>query len=135
RLGAGGRCSAKGPPRDRPVGKEPRTWQKCTTVRVPGFSAVAYYFGRDLQKALGVPVGLTHSSVGGTAAERWTSKEALQAHAATKGLGGSDPFNGMIAPLIPCAIRGVIWYQGESNVGRAEQYRTLFPAMIKDWRD
>jgi sialate O-acetylesterase len=44
-------------------------------------------------------------------------------------------FNGMIAPLIPYAIKGAIWYQGESNAGRAWQYRTLFPAMIKSWRD
>jgi sialate O-acetylesterase len=43
-------------------------------------------------------------------------------------------FNGMIAPLAPYAIRGAIWYQGESNVGRAEQYARLFPAMITDWR-
>jgi sialate O-acetylesterase len=46
----------------------------------------------------------------------------------------SGLFNGMIAPVIPYAIKGVIWYQGESNAGRAEQYRTLFPAMIRDWR-
>ena len=43
-------------------------------------------------------------------------------------------FNGMIYPLIPYGIKGAIWYQGESNVGRAEQYKTLFPAMITDWR-
>jgi sialate O-acetylesterase len=43
-------------------------------------------------------------------------------------------FNGMIAPLIPFSLKGVIWYQGESNTGRAEQYRTLFPALITDWR-
>ena len=43
-------------------------------------------------------------------------------------------FNGMIAPLIPYALRGVIWYQGESNAERATQYRTLFPALIQDWR-
>lgn len=43
-------------------------------------------------------------------------------------------YNGMIAPLIPYAIRGAIWYQGESNAGRAYQYRELFPAMIEDWR-
>lgn len=43
-------------------------------------------------------------------------------------------FNAMVAPLLPCAIRGVIWYQGESNSGRGEQYRTLFPLMIQDWR-
>ena len=47
---------------------------------------------------------------------------------------GSLLFNGMIAPLVPYAIRGVIWYQGESNVGRGEQYETLFPAMIRSWR-
>lgn len=46
----------------------------------------------------------------------------------------SGLFNGMIAPLMPCAIRGVIWYQGESNGGRGKQYRTLFPLMIRDWR-
>jgi sialate O-acetylesterase len=55
------------------------------------------------------------------------------------GLGGDVEtptvlWNGMIAPLLPYAIRGVIWYQGESNVHRAQQYRTLFPAMIADWR-
>lgn len=43
-------------------------------------------------------------------------------------------FNGMISPLLPYAMRGVIWYQGEANVGREKQYRTLFPAMIADWR-
>ncbi|MGA2854507.1 MAG: sialate O-acetylesterase, partial [Verrucomicrobiota bacterium] len=43
-------------------------------------------------------------------------------------------YNGMIAPLLPYAMRGVIWYQGESNVGREQQYQTLFPAMIADWR-
>src|SRR5262249_8567852 len=44
-------------------------------------------------------------------------------------------YNGMIAPLIPYAIKGAIWYQGESNAGRAYEYRTLFPTMIKDWRE
>jgi sialate O-acetylesterase len=43
-------------------------------------------------------------------------------------------YNAMIAPLVPFAIRGAIWYQGESNAGRAYQYRTLFPAMIRNWR-
>lgn len=46
----------------------------------------------------------------------------------------SKLYNGMIAPLLPCHIRGVIWYQGESNAGYAWQYRTLFPAMIRSWR-
>jgi sialate O-acetylesterase len=53
---------------------------------------------------------------------------------------GSNPnivtvlYNGMIAPLVPFGIKGAIWYQGESNAGRAVQYRTLLPAMIRDWR-
>jgi sialate O-acetylesterase len=46
----------------------------------------------------------------------------------------SNLYNGMIAPLLPMRIRGAIWYQGESNAGRAYQYRTIFPAMIRDWR-
>lgn len=44
-------------------------------------------------------------------------------------------YNGMINPLVPYTIKGAIWYQGESNVGRADQYQKLFPAMIKDWRE
>lgn len=44
------------------------------------------------------------------------------------------PFNAMIAPLIPYAIKGVLWYQGEANLGQAEMYRELFPTLIKDWR-
>ncbi|XAM00546.1 hypothetical protein OT109_03980 [Phycisphaeraceae bacterium D3-23] len=44
-------------------------------------------------------------------------------------------YNGMIAPIVPYTIQGAIWYQGESNAGRAEQYETIFPAMIHDWRE
>ena len=46
----------------------------------------------------------------------------------------TELYNGMIAPLIPYAIQGAIWYQGESNAGQADQYRTLFPDMIRNWR-
>jgi sialate O-acetylesterase len=121
-------------------------WSECNPDTVKNFSAVAYYFGRDLQKALDVPVGLIHSSWGGTIAEAWATKEALEAEDDLKGLipqgeikpkvpnQGTVLYNGMIAPLIPFAIKGAIWYQGESNAGRAYQYRTLFPAMIKSWR-
>src|SRR5205085_8011440 len=103
------------------------------------------FFGRDLQKALDVPIGLIHTSWGGTPAESWTIKSALEANPDLKKLipakidpknpnQGSVLYNGMIAPLIPYAIKGAIWYQGESNAGRAYQYRTLFPAMIGSWR-
>ncbi len=129
-----------------PVTEVNGKWSECNPDTVRNFSAVAYYFGRDLQKALNVPIGLIHSSWGGTVAEAWATKEALEAEDSLKGLippgeirpnnpnQGTVLYNGMIAPLIPYAIKGAIWYQGESNAGRAYQYRTLFPTMIKSWR-
>ena len=119
-------------------------WSECDPKTVPDFSAVAYFFGRDLQKQLKVPVGLISTNYGGTPAEAWTSQKTMQATAALKDLAKNPPtkspnspsglYNAMIHPLLPYAIRGAIWYQGESNAGRAYEYRTLFPAMIGDWR-
>jgi sialate O-acetylesterase len=123
------------PQHDLGKGKEPKTWLECGPKTVPNFSAVGYFFGRDLQKNLNVPIGLIQSAWGGTAAELWTRKDVLDETPGLKGLKGSGLYNGMIAPLIPFAIKGVIWYQGESNADRARQYRTLFSAMIKNWRD
>jgi len=120
------------------------SWVECTTTTVGGFSAVGYFFGRDIHKATGLPVGMIHSSVGGTPAESWTSLSGLEKEPSLRRYveqAGKDGkrsvavlFNGMIAPLIPYAIKGAIWYQGESNNGRAFEYRTLFPCMIADWR-
>jgi sialate O-acetylesterase len=119
-------------------------WAEPTAGNVGGFSAVAYHFGNHLQGTVKVPIGLIHTSWGGTPAEAWTSLEALDAdpalkHYATaaknaKGqVGPGTPaslYNAMIHPLLPFAVKGAIWYQGESNAGRAAEYRTLFPAMI-----
>lgn len=135
-------------------------WQEASNQSVPDFSAVAYYFGKKLQKDLGVPVGLIHSSWGGSPAEAWTSNETLSSNknyredildnyylqlarhkkALAEGKKSRAPwqpselYNGMINALVPYAIKGAIWYQGESNAGRAYQYRSLFPDMIKDWQ-
>ena len=114
-------------------------WAECSPTTVSngtwgGFSAAAYFFGRTVHQELKVPVGLIHTSWGGTPAQSWTSRKALEAEPVLKQVHGSDLYNGMIAPLIPYAIRGVIWYQGEANVGGAYQYRTLFPTMIRNWR-
>ena len=116
-------------------------------VDTGGFSAVAYFFGRELHNALNVPIGLIHSSCGGGSAEAWTSLATLRANPDLERLvrrwySAEEPiyhhpanlYNAMMAPLIPYAIRGAIWYQGESNASRAYQYRTLFPALICDWR-
>lgn len=131
-------------PADQPLKEVVSRWEPCTKETVPEFSAVAYAFGRELRKALGVPVGLINTSYGGTPAEAWTSRPVLESNEAFKsildnpGKGPHAPaglYNAMIAPLVPYAIQGAIWYQGESNASRAAQYRTLFPAMIKTWRD
>jgi sialate O-acetylesterase len=169
-------------------------WQRATPQTAGAFSAVGYFFARDLHQKLGVPVGLINSSWGGTPVEAWMSPAALagdprfaivaerwrknledypaaksaydarlaawtQAATAAQAQGKpahdaflkknlrpraprgpGDPwtpsglFNGMINPLLPCALRGAIWYQGESNAERAAEYHPLFAAMITAWR-
>lgn len=192
-------------------------WVECSPQSVGGFSAVGYFFARDLYQKLGIPVGMIHTSWGGTPAQAWTSidgfgddpelkeypdavkknsenqpaavaayqakvekfKAAQKTWSETIGKAqrdalkewkvaaakatqdgqplppkpvpsrpapkapaspGNNPqaptvlYNGMIAPLVPYAIKGAIWYQGEANAGKSRQYRTLFPAMIADWR-
>ncbi|MES2456933.1 MAG: sialate O-acetylesterase [Bacteroidota bacterium] len=125
-------------------------WTECNSKYVAEFSAVAYFFAREVTKKTGIPIGLIHTSWGGTIAEAWTSAETLNtlpdfvsAVEKIKAAPDSDDknpnrttvlYNAMIHPYIQFPIKGAIWYQGESNAGRANQYRTLFPAMIKDWR-
>jgi sialate O-acetylesterase len=99
-------------------------WKVCTPENVPHFSAALYHFGVRLEKELGVPIGLINSSWGGSPIEPWTVTD--------KRSGGM--YNGMIAPVMPFAIRGVIWYQGESNVGQGIKYRDRKEALIKGWR-
>lgn len=114
-------------------------WAEATPDTVKTFSAVGYYFGRDLQKAVDVPIGLISSNIGGTTAERWMSKEAIDGNPEIKDMtptqGRNDLYNAMIAPLAPFGVKGAIWYQGESNADRPYNYRHVLAAMIKSWRD
>jgi sialate O-acetylesterase len=165
------------------------SWELASPQTVGEFTAVGYFFARELQRKLRVPVGIINSSWGGTDIEAWMSDASRQstAYAATidrrwqqamsewtpervarypaemkawseaeeharttntKNLLPWPPppavldsprrpgglFNAMIAPLQPGAIRGVLWYQGESNAGRPVEYAELFPAMIRSWR-
>lgn len=161
---------------DAPAEDVKAKWTHSNPETVKEFSAVAYYFGNDLQEALKVPVGIIHTSWGGSPAEVWMSEDVLAANADYKrtildnyqtqrtnyenalaqwekekaaaeqagqefkknrpGLGWkpTELYNGMIAPLIPYGINGAIWYQGESNAGRAYQYRSLMADLIKNWR-
>ncbi len=105
-------------------GQPPPAWKVCTPQSVPGFSAVLYYFGQRLHKDLDVPVGLINSSWGGSPIEPWT----------VSGKSSGGMYNGMIAPVKPLAIRGVIWYQGESNNPDGMKYFDKMQALIAGWR-
>ncbi|MFM8709264.1 MAG: sialate O-acetylesterase, partial [Planctomycetia bacterium] len=165
-------------------------WAACSPETVGDFSAVGYFFGRQLHQTLGVPVGLIDNAWGGSAAEAWVNRDKLAANEKLKPLmdrwaakeaafpaakaefekkvdawktavekakaegkpapqqpggnpeyemkGNARPANiysGVLKPSIGYGIKGAIWYQGESNAGRAYQYRELFPFMIKTWRE
>lgn len=150
-------------------------WMKATSEEIGEFSAVGYFFGRQLHQTLGVPIGLVNNSWGGSAAEAWVDRKALQENDRFDGLlsrwekmeqqweklqsevpeaerknnqqyqnmqrqmtGNQRPgniYNGVLASHRGYGARGAIWYQGESNAGRAAQYRELFPFMIQNYRD
>ena len=118
--------------------------QESSPQSVREFSAVGYYFGQQLQEILDVPVGLIHSSWGGSVVQAWISEDAISEHKEVN-LDDVDItektnhiptalFNAMINPLIPYTIKGALWYQGESDRTEPENYKKLFPAMVKDWR-
>jgi sialate O-acetylesterase len=135
----------------QPLEEVKGSWVECSPETVGKFSAVGYYFARDLHAKLGVPVGIISTSWGGTPAQAWTSAEGFEGHPELKGYvdqleaavelpekrGQGFPsvlYNAMIAPVVPYGMKGVIWYQGEANAGKSKEYQTLFPAMIADWR-
>lgn len=114
-------------------------WAVASPQTIADFSAVGYYFGRDLQTNLKVPIGLISSNIGGTTAERWMSAAAISNDPQIKDMtapqGKSDLYNAMIHPLGPFAVKGAVWYQGESNADRPYNYRHVMAAMIKSWRE
>ena len=163
---------------------QPNSWMLCTPETAAHFSAVAYFFGLDVQAQEHVPIGLIDSSWGGTPVSSWLSLAGLsqdaslmpefaarvpmveeqrnvepmlaeekREDAAAKAAGKPAPahswhpdpvswqpaglFNAMVAPVLPYAIKGAIWYQGETDASsdRAPYYNIAFPAMITDWRN
>lgn len=151
-----------------------RQWQVCSPETIGNWSAVGYFFGRQLHLTLDVPVGMINNAWGGSACEAWINRDLLTktplfqplmerwilnektfAELSKKsdltedqkkqlaGLqnqmrGNARPgniYNGVLQSHLGYGIRGAIWYQGESNAGRAYQYRDLFPLMIQNWRD
>jgi sialate O-acetylesterase len=174
---------------DLPAGKAKTSgWRSAATDTIGRFSAVGYFFAQSLAEKLKVPVGIIHSSWGGTAIESWIPEPALRTSRTWNGLNarwqeamqswpqkyadqpaleiawekaqqelrtngtpvtmpwprppmgpgsGFAParlFNAMVAPFAPYALRGALWYQGESNVGRHGEYAELLPLLIQSWR-
>ena len=158
-----------------PVWDHPNShWMICTPETVGSFSAVGYFFGRQLLETLDVPIGMINNAWGGSACEAWVSRENLEKagkystmlkqyddlaaqfetlsakkdltadeQKQLKNLNGAvngnhrpaNIYNGVLKSHLGYGIRGAIWYQGESNAGRAYQYRELFPLMISSWRE
>lgn len=118
------------------------SWQPATPTNVGDFSAVGYYFAEQLQKILGCPVGIINFYFGGSAGETWMSEESFSPFKKPNETSGElevtdTPtvlFNAMIKPLTSFTIKGVLWYQGEANKNEPDNYKKLFPAMVKDWR-
>ncbi|HEX7585089.1 MAG TPA: sialate O-acetylesterase, partial [Prolixibacteraceae bacterium] len=122
-------------------------WTACSPTSAQTFSAAGYFFGKELFNKLNIPIGLVESDWGGSSCETWANPASLQFVADFKNKGpwtslkaddNQTPtvlYNGMIAPIIPFTFAGVLWYQGETNVGRAAQLSELFPAMIEGWRN
>lgn len=122
------------------------TWTACTSTSVRPFSALGYFFGKELYTNLNIPIGLVQSAWGGSSCETWANPSSLKNVTDYKNSGPWTPssandnqsptvlYNGMIAPIVPFTFAGVLWYQGETNVGRAQQLTELFPAMIEGWR-
>jgi sialate O-acetylesterase len=133
--------TAKRTPQDDVVGK----WVVASPGTARVFSAIGFEFGTILERSLHVPIGVIHSSWGGTPIEAWMSEGSLQAFSHAKIVPPSDTgkvlqknpavlYNGMIHPLLSYGIRGFLWYQGEANTGSYARYDSLMKTMITDWR-
>ena len=134
-------------------------WRVCNPKTVGDFTAVGFFFAREIAKEINVPIGIINISRGGTNIENWISLEAFKKSnaftelvASTRNIipdtsiiaqGGKGSlnnypgllFNGMINPIVSLPIKGVLWYQGEANIGRAYEYRKAFALLINDWRE
>lgn len=121
-------------------------WVVCSPETMPAFSAVLYFFGRQLHRELKVPVGLISSAWGGTPVEIWMPEAAVRGDRLLEMNAGflkpvpwgpvesGVAYNAMIHPLIPYRIKGALWYQGEANVDFPHRYARALSTLIGSWR-
>lgn len=121
-------------------------WVKCTPETMRSFSAIAYFFGKELNEKLQIPVGLISSNWGGTPIESWIPEREILSNTKLCDAAGKVPYfpwapnkpgytyNAMIAPIMPFSIKGVLWYQGEANVDNAYAYTEMLETLVSNWR-
>lgn len=117
-------------------------WEKTNPSTSGSFSAVGYFFAQQLEKVLEVPIGIIVTAWGASSAEAWTDSTTLidlglespEKMAKMKQQTPSALYNAMIHPLIGYGMKGILWYQGESNRHNAEQYEHIINAMVTSWR-
>jgi sialate O-acetylesterase len=123
------------------------SWANCTPESMRSFSAIGYYFGRKLLGDLNIPIGIISSSWGGTPAEAWIPEsfikndpvlyknaiEKVQEPWGPKDMGVI--YNAMIHPLLKTNVKGVLWYQGESNTSHSNDYDRLLSSLVSSWRN
>ncbi len=126
-------------------------WMVCNTDNIYNFSAIAFLFGREMYKHLNCPMGIIESSWGGSHAESWTKPEVMKGNPlytkvierfTYENMKKNQWFhkipgmlwNSIIEPILGYTVKGNIWYQGESNAPRHEQYQEVFTNMIDSWR-
>ena len=142
--------TAKRTSRVAPIDTVTGSWKESMPESIREFSATAYYFGRELRQSLGVPVGLIVTSWGGSSCESWMDREHVQQFvhanspyqipntAADIKSPNRTPtvlYNGMLHPIIGYGIKGAIWYQGEDNVPRYQDYAQQMQTMVSLWRE
>ena len=121
------------------------SWSVCSPESMRATSATGYFFARELQQKLNVPIGIIVSAWGGTPAEVWIEKSRVENNPVlnkSKYSGHYDGwpgtagtlYNSMIAPVVPYGIAGAIWYQGESNCSNYPIYSLLMKTLIENWR-
>lgn len=120
-------------------------WETASPASVKNFSAVGWFFAEKIEKLVDVPIGIISSAWGGSNVESWIDAETLSAydHLTFRAATQDQPerrtpslmFNGMLHPFLGYGIRGMLWYQGESNRSRPDEYLVLFPAMVETWRE
>lgn len=120
-------------------------WKSASIANTADFSAIGYFYALELNKVLNVPVGMISISWGGSNIQAWMSLENLslfpEFDVSTIDMNSKTPmriptalYNGMFYPISKFGVKGVIWYQGESNLREENLYKKMFPAMVKEWR-